>query len=130
MFDGPWWPCATGVGTGQVTARAKRGNSADYIEYNDINPFQLLQFQAAIQDFGATHAETAKLTALAQYFTPYRYLDGSPALLSFGLGKEVDVQAIIGIPTLKQWGSSIILDDNQLHCRNLKEAFPLIYERV
>ena len=27
VFDGPWWPRATGAGagTGQVTARAKRG---------------------------------------------------------------------------------------------------------
>ena len=24
MFDGPWWPRATGAGTGQVTASAKR----------------------------------------------------------------------------------------------------------
>ena len=25
MFNGPWWPCATGAGTVQVTARAERG---------------------------------------------------------------------------------------------------------
>ena len=40
------------------------------------------------------------------------------------------VQAIIGIPTLKQWGRSITLGDNQLRCRNPKESFPLIYEPV
>ena len=51
-------------------------------------------------------------------------------LLSFGLGKELAVRAIIGIPTLKQWGSSITLDNNHLRCSHLKEAFSLIYEPV
>ena len=46
------------------------------------------------------------------------------------MGKEVDGRAIISTPTLKQWGRFITLDDNQLRCRNLKEAFPLIYEPV
>ena len=40
------------------------------------------------------------------------------------------VRDIIGIPTLKQWCISITLDNIQLHCSNLKEVFPPIYEPV
>ena len=94
---------------------------AEYIKYDDTNPFQPLQLQVAIHDFDATYAYTGKLTALVRYSTPYRYLDGSPALLYFVLSKEVAVRAIIGIPTLKQWGSSITLENNHICCSNLKE---------
>ena len=40
MFDGPWWPRATGAGTGQVTARAKRGTI-----YLGVNVYWLKQIQ-------------------------------------------------------------------------------------
>ena len=60
---------------------------ADYIKYDDKAPFHPFQLQVAIQDVEATQADTGKFTAIVQYFISYRYLDGSPALLSFGLGK-------------------------------------------
>ena len=89
---------------------------SEYIKYDDTNPFQPLQLQVDFKVFEATQVDTGKLTALVQYFTAYRYIDGSPAIISFGLGKEVAVRAIIGIPKLRQWGRSITLDNNQLRC--------------
>ena len=32
MFNGLWWPRAMGLGTGQVTARAKRGTIKYYVK--------------------------------------------------------------------------------------------------
>ena len=63
------------------------GTVADYIKYDETNPFQTLQLQVDIQYFEAKQADTGKLTSLVQYFTAYRYLDGYPALLYFGLVK-------------------------------------------
>ena len=103
---------------------------ANYIEYDETIPLQPLQLQVAIKDFEATQADTGNLTALVRYFTPYLYLDGYPALLYFGLGKGMAVRAVIGIPTLKQWGVSIKMYNNQLRCINIKNGFPLIYEHV
>ena len=37
VFNGPWWPRATGAGTGQVTARAKRGTIVMSINKYEMN---------------------------------------------------------------------------------------------
>ena len=81
---------------------------------------------------------TSKLRKQTQENLPHLYNISNPIETSKDLqrfyllvwSKKVAVWAIIGIPSLKQWGRSITLNNNQLPCRNLKEAFPLIYESV
>ena len=49
-------------------------------------------------------------------------------IFPFGLGAVVAVNTIIGLPTLRQWGSSIDLGLNMLTAPALKIKFQLHYE--
>ena len=53
------------------------------------------------------------LTALMVYITNHFHPNSTKIIqFEFGLGKEVIVNAIIGIPTLKQWKASIGFEGN------------------
>ena len=47
------------------------------------------------------------------YKTRYTLICGKPTLLKFGLGKDIKVNAIIGIPQMKTWELTIDLKDNK-----------------
>ena len=56
-----------------------------------------------------------KLTALVVYKTNYFYTNSTERVqIGFGPGKEVAVNAIIDIPTLKRWKASIIFEGGYL----------------
>ena len=69
-----------------------------------------------------------KLTALVAYSTNDFHPNSTNRVqIEFGLGKEVAVNAIIGIPTLKQWKASIIFEVNFLTSPPLITQFTPIY---
>ena len=103
---------------------------AEYIQYDDKDPFDPIKLQCAVDDAGLNASENGKLTAIVRYHTPYKFVDGSPVLVSFGLGKDVAVRSILGLPTLRQWQSSIDFASNKLVCPNLQRRFDLQYERA
>ena len=103
---------------------------AEYIQYDDKNPFDPIKLQCAVDDNGLSAPENGKLTAIVRYHTPYKFTDGSPVLVSFGLGKDVAVRSILGLPTLRQWQSSIDFASNKLVCPKLQRRFDLHYERA
>ena len=61
-----------------------------------------------------------------------RYVDAnnSPTTLSFGLGKDVAVNAIIGTTTLRSWGCSIDFVTNHLSASLIRTRFPLKAEKA
>ena len=67
----------------------------------------------------ATESMYGKLIAIVLYWL--RYVDdGKPVILSFGLGADVAVKSIIGIPTLRQWGGSLDSISGKLSSRLLR----------
>jgi hypothetical protein len=77
-----------------------------YEQFDDENPFEPLRLACAvsIEDVTATYGQ---LTSIVTYHTQYKNKNGDAIKLSFGLGAEVAVNAIIGLPTLRKWGASI-----------------------
>ena len=70
-----------------------------------------------------------KLTALVMYNTNYFHTNFTKRVqIEFGVGKEVSVNAIIVIPTLKQWKAGISFEVNFLISPLLQTQFPLIYK--
>ena len=102
---------------------------AEYIQYDDNNPFEPIQLSCTVQDLNTVQAEHQTLTAIVRYWTQYKVGDSERhMILSFGLGAGVSVNTIIGLPTLRQWGSSIDLGSNMLTAPALKIKFQLHYE--
>jgi len=70
----------------------------------------------------------AKLTAMVTYYTRYRSIDKLHILLSFGLGKEVAVNAIIGQPTLKEWKCCVDFARDIFTSEELQLLFDMSYK--
>jgi hypothetical protein len=97
---------------------------AEFILFDDSNPFEPIKFGGAIRDpsdFDA--ADHGNLTAVIRYYTLYTNVSGSPITLSFGLGSDVTVNAIFGLPMLCALDSIISLNSNSLHSRSLNTEF-------
>ena len=107
---------------------------AEYCQYDDNNPFQPIHLQVAINDKDdkapTPTDDVNKLTAVVRYYTPYTTKDGKPVLLSFGLGSNVAVRTIIGLPTLKAWGGVMDFVGNKFIANNLQKRFDLVYEET
>ena len=102
---------------------------AEYIQYNDDTPFEPIQLSCAVQDLDKVQSEHGNLTAIVRYWTRYKIGNTERhMLLSFGLGAGVAVNTIIGLPTLRQWGSNIDLVSDMLTAPELKKRFKLHYE--
>ena len=101
---------------------------AEYIQFDDANPFDPIRLECAIPQLALEDKKQGCLTAIVRYYTKYSNADGSPVIISFGLGKDVTVNAIIGLPTLRQWGGDIILSKNIFIAQSLNREFPLDFK--
>ena len=68
-----------------------------------------------------------KLTAIIQYWLRYE-TKNERVILSFGLGADVAVNSIIGLPTLRQWGGNLDFNKNSFVTTHIHTCFPLHYE--
>lgn len=71
----------------------------DWVEFDDREKFEPLALNCALKDLKNTESNVGKLTALVTYLTRYTSIDNDPITLSFGLGNEIAVNAIVGKPT-------------------------------
>ena len=78
---------------------------ASFERFDDSNPFEPIKLGGAIRhpdDYNASlHGQ---LTAIIRYKTPYFDNDGSPIRISFGLGNDMTVNTILGMPVIKDLG--------------------------
>ena len=74
----------------------------NYMEFDDKDKFEPLGLNCAVNDVKYVENNQGKLTAIVIYYTRYTSIDKFLILLSFGLGNEVAVNAIIGKPALKE----------------------------
>ena len=68
-----------------------------------------------------------KLTAIVRYWMRYKQGSEKTALLS-GLGKDITVKSIIGIPTLRQYGGIFDFGENTFVTHSINTRFSLKYE--
>ena len=68
--------------------------------FDDNKPFRPITLDCAIPS-SDTEKEAWKLMAVVIYKTRYEYSDGKMVKLSFGLGDEIAVNAIIGLHIFK-----------------------------
>ena len=102
---------------------------AEYIQFDDSDPFQPLQLECAVSDLSAVEDNHGKLTAIVRYWTQYKHEDGKRVVLSFGLGPDVNVNSIIGMPTIRQWGMNICFLTSVITAHQLKVRFSTHFER-
>lgn len=74
-----------------------------WIEFDDKDEFGLLALNYAIYDVKNIESNTGKLIATVTYYIWYKFIDKLPNILSFGLGEEIAVNAIVVKVTLKEW---------------------------
>ena len=74
---------------------------AEYLQYDDAETFEPLTILVVIKDLEKVDSEHGKLTTIVRYKLRYKQ-EQRPCFLSFGLGKDVAVNSIIGLPTLRQ----------------------------
>ena len=67
---------------------------------------------------------------MVTYKTRHRDENGAPVTLSFGLGKAIKINAIIGLPTIKKWKMILDLDSNKATSKYLNIYFDLCYEHA
>ena len=101
---------------------------AEYIQYDDVDPFEPIRLAVALKDLEGCNITKNKLTAVVRYWTPYFDSDGNRLVISFGLGESIAVNSIVGLPFLAHWKASICFHSNSLSSTLLKMKFPLIYE--
>ena len=104
----------------------------NYSRYDDRNPFLPIELQCALteENNDATTNEANKLTAVVTYRTPYTDKSNEPITLSFGLGENVSVRTIIGLPTLKAWQGVIDFVQNKFVSHTIGKRFDLMFEET
>ena len=71
-----------------------------------------------------------QLIAVVTYKTRYTDNYGKPITLSFGLGKVIKVNAILVLPTFKQWKIILDLDTNRTTSKHLGVYFDLCFQHA
>jgi hypothetical protein len=100
---------------------------ASFEQFNDANPFE----GGAIQhpdDY--KESQHGKLTAIIRYNTPYAGHDGNPIQISFGLGNDMTVNTILGMPVIKDLGMIPNFWDSSITCANSPATFDICYHKT
>ena len=107
----------------------------DFTMYNNTNPFQPVQLLCALKNDDSTDGHTqaeldvaSSLCAIVRYRTPFFFeKTGKPCIISFGLGENVTVNSILGLPQLKLWDADLSFSKNKLIAHSIDQEFPLEY---
>ena len=100
-----------------------------YEHFDDSNAFCSLGLDCAVPSVDADKVEK-KLTAVVTYKTRYTDNYSKPITLSFGFGKAIKVNAIIGLPIFKQWKIILDLDTNRATSKHLGVYFDLCFQHA
>ena len=102
---------------------------ASYKQFDDAIPFQPIGLDCAVPSANSS-AISNQLTAVVMYKTRYVDKAGTPMELSFGLGKAIKVNGIIGLPTFKTWKLILDLEENRATSKTLGVYFDLCFEHA
>ena len=100
-----------------------------YEQFDDISAFCPLGLDCAVTSADANKVEN-KLTAVVTYKTRCTDNYGKHITLSFGLGKAIKVNAIIGLPISKHSKIILDLDTNRVTSKHLGVYFDLCFQNA
>ena len=72
----------------------------EYIQYDDTNHFRPLQLACDVKNYENVLSIYGKSTAVVHYWMRCK-VDDEFIIISFGISKDVVVNSIIGLPTLR-----------------------------
>ena len=102
---------------------------SSFIQYKKENLFDPITLNCEVEDYKKIKVTCGKLTDIIVHNKNYFHQNSTKIIkIEFGLGKEVAVNAIFDIPTLKERKASIIFGSNFLSSALLQTQFPLIYK--
>jgi hypothetical protein len=100
---------------------------ASFERFDDENPFEPIKLGGAIShpsDY--TESVHGQLTAVIRYKTAYVCHDGAPIHLSFGLGNDMTVNTILGLPTICDLGMKPDFRRALVTCDDTPAVFSLL----
>jgi hypothetical protein len=104
---------------------------AGFERFDDSNPFEPIKLGGAIRhpdDYNeSTHGQ---LTAIIRYKTPYVDHDGHPIRISFGLGNDMTVNTILGMPIIKDLGMIPNFRARSVICEDSPATFDIRYHET
>ena len=90
-----------------------------YEEFNNANPFKPIKLAGTIRyPSSMTQDILGELTAIIQYHMPFTCADGTPCIIAFALSESVNVNTIIGRPTISQC-MNLLVTDKVIHSTNI-----------
>jgi hypothetical protein len=104
---------------------------ASFEQFDDANPFEPIKLGGAIrQPDEYTESEHGKLTAIIRYHTPYADHEGNPIQIAFGLGHDMTVNTILGMPVIKDLGMIPNFRDGSITCADSPAHFKICYQET
>ena len=104
---------------------------ASFERFDDSNPFEPIKLGGAIrhpEDY--SESMHGQLTAIIRYKTPYVDNDGSPIHISFGLGNDMTVNTILGMPIIKDLGMIPNFRARLVICEDSPATFAIRYHET
>jgi hypothetical protein len=99
--------------------------------FDDANPFKPIKLGGAIRhpdDYNESlHGQ---LTAIIRYKTPYIDTDENPVHISFGLGNDMTVNTILGMPIIKDLGMIPNFCAGSVTCEGTSATFTIDYHET
>ena len=104
---------------------------ASFERFDDSNPFEPIKLGGAIRhpdDYN--ESMHGQLTAIIRYKTPYVDHDGNPIRISFGLGNDMTVNTILGMPIIKDLGMIPNFRAGSVTCEDSPATFEIRYQET
>jgi hypothetical protein len=93
------------------------------------HPFRPVDIAGAVKSSDASSSSVpttvGSLTAVIRYKTPYRLPDGTPFLFEVSLGKDVEVNTIMGLPDIQKLSLVMDFAENVVTSHVLRIKFPM-----
>jgi hypothetical protein len=104
---------------------------ASFERFDDANPFEPIKLGGAIRH-PDDYSESAhgQLTAIIRYRTPYTGTDGNPIHISFGLGNDMTVNTILGMPIIKDLSMIPNFRAGSIVCKDTAATFEICYQET
>jgi hypothetical protein len=104
---------------------------ASFERFDDSNPFEPIKLGGAIRNPADYNESThGQLTAVIRYHTPYCDNDSNPITISFGLGNDMTVNTILGMPLIKDLGMTPDFRAGTVACTDSPATFDLEYKET
>ena len=104
---------------------------ASFERFDDSNPFEPIKLGGAIRhpdDYN--ESMHGQLTAIIRYKTPYVDTAGNPIRISFGLGNDMTVNTILGMPIIKDLGMIPNFRAGTVTCEDSPATFSIRYQET